>query len=276
MRRRVLGLALVFGGGVVMGGAVASAASSSLPLPMTISDGWQLQDAAKVPEAGSIIASASYKPQGWYIATVPGTVLTSLVNNGVYPEPLYGENNRPDKIPDSLSRAPYWYRTVVKVPKAYAGRHVWLNFDGINYSAQVWVNGRQVGAMQGAFIRGIFDISPDVKPGKKAVVAVLVTPQPHPGVPHEHTHSRWCGQEWRHHRDRWADVSFDDWLGLDSGDSRPGYGNMAEGVSLGDRAGGGEGSAGDDRSSAAEDRFGGCCGAGDGWRMSAMCRRRVC
>jgi hypothetical protein len=170
-----------------MHGAVASAASSSLPLPVTISDGWQLQDAAKVPEAGEVVASASYKPQSWYAATVPGTVLTSLVNNGVYGEPLYGENNRPDKIPDSLSRTPYWYRTVFKIPKAYTGKHVWLNFDGINFSAQVWVNGRQVGATKGAFSRGIFDISSDVKPGKNAVLAVLVTPQPHPGDPHEHT-----------------------------------------------------------------------------------------
>ena len=71
---------------------------------MTIDTGWQLQDAAKVPEGGGAIATAKYKPQGWYAATVPGTVLTSLVNDGVYPEPLYGENNRPDKIPDSLSR----------------------------------------------------------------------------------------------------------------------------------------------------------------------------
>ena len=169
------------------GGAVASAASSSLPLPVTISDGWQLQDGAKVPEAGAVVASASYKPRSWYTATVPGTVLTSLVNNGVYPEPLYGENNRPDKIPDSLSRTPYWYRTVFKIPKAYAGRHVWLNFDGINFSAQVWVNGRQASAMKGAFGRGIFDISSDVKAGKNAVLAVLVSPQPHPGDPHEHT-----------------------------------------------------------------------------------------
>jgi hypothetical protein len=166
---------------------VALAASSSLPLQVTISDGWQLQDAAKVPEAGGMIAAAKYKSRGWYGATVPGTVLTSLVKNGVYPEPLYGENNRPDKIPDSLSRTPYWYRTVFKVPKSYAGRHVWLNFDGINFSAQVWINGRQVGAMKGAFGRGIFDISPDVKPGKTAVLAVLVSPQPHPGDPHEHT-----------------------------------------------------------------------------------------
>jgi beta-galactosidase/beta-glucuronidase len=166
---------------------LGGAASSALPLAVTISDGWQLQDAAKVPETGAAVAVASYKPRSWYSATVPGTVLTSLVNDGVYPEPLYGENNRPDKIPDSLSRTPYWYRTVFKVPKGYAGRHVWLNFDGINFSAQVWVNGRQVGAIKGAFSRGAFDISQDVKAGKKAVLAVLVSPQPHPGDPHEHT-----------------------------------------------------------------------------------------
>ncbi len=94
---------LGLGGGVMTGGAVAFAASSSLPVPVTIG-GWQLQDAAKVPEVGAVVASASYKAQSWYTATVPGTVLTSLVNNGVYQEPLYGENNRPDKIPDSLSR----------------------------------------------------------------------------------------------------------------------------------------------------------------------------
>ncbi len=149
------------------GGAVASATSSSLPQPVTISDGWQLQDATKVPEAGEELSLASYKTHGWYTATVPGTVLTSLVHNGVYPEPLYGENNRPDKIPDSLSRTPYWYRTVFKVPKTYTGKHVWLHFDGINFSAQVWVNGRQIGTIKGAFSRGIFDISADVKPGKE-------------------------------------------------------------------------------------------------------------
>ena len=180
--------------GVMMGGPLALAANTSLPQPVTIDSGWHLQDAAKVQEAGAAIASAKYKPKDWYAATVPGTVLTSLVNNGVYPEPLYGENNRPDKIPDSLSRAPYWYRVVFKVPKAYGGRRVWLNFDGINFSAQVWVNGRQAGAMKGAFSRGIFDISQDVKAGKKAVLAVLVSPQPHPGDPHEHTIRDGVGQ----------------------------------------------------------------------------------
>jgi hypothetical protein len=180
-------LGVLFAGGVAMSGSLALAASSSLPQPVTIGSGWQMQDAAKVPEAGGAIALAGYKPQRWYAATVPGTALTSLVKNGVYPEPLYGENNRPDKIPDSLSRTQFWYRTVFSVPKTYAGKHVWLNFEGINFSAQVWVNGRQVGAIKGAFSRGIFDISQDVKPDKKAVLAVLVSPQPHAGDPHEHT-----------------------------------------------------------------------------------------
>jgi hypothetical protein len=170
-----------------MTGGTVALAVNSLPQPVTLSNGWQLQDAAKVPETGAVVASPKYKPRGWYAATVPGTVLTSLVNNRVYPEPLYGENNRPDKIPDTLSRSPYWYRTVFKLPKSYSGRHIWLNFDGINFSAQVWVNGRQVGSMKGAFGRGIFDVSQDVRVGKEVVLAVLVSPQPHPGDPHEHT-----------------------------------------------------------------------------------------
>lgn len=178
---------LLFAAGLMGLGPVALAASSTLPQSVTLSAGWQLQDAAKVTQAGDAIASTNFKPQSWYSATVPGTVLTSLVNAGAYPEPLYGENNRPDKIPDSLARTPYWYRTVFEVPETYAGKHVWLNLEGINFSAQVWVNGTQVGTMKGAFKRGIFDISAEAKPGKKAVLAVLVSPQPHPGDPHEHT-----------------------------------------------------------------------------------------
>ncbi len=163
------------------------AAKSVLPAPVVVTSGWQLQDSGKVPEGGAVVAEPEFKPEGWYAATVPGTVLTTLVNNHVYPEPLYGENNRPDKIPESLARSSYWYRVAVTVPKTYSGRQVWLNFAGINYSAEVWVNGKQVGTMRGAFSRGIFDISSLVKPGNKAIVAVLVTPQPNPGDPHEHT-----------------------------------------------------------------------------------------
>ena len=123
-------------------------AGSAVPSPVELSGGWQLQDAAKVTADGVAISGAAFHPEGWFKATVPGTVLTSLVNNGVYPEPLYGENNRPDKIPESLNKTPYWYRASFVVPKTYKGRQVWLNFDGINYAAEVWVNGSRVGTIR--------------------------------------------------------------------------------------------------------------------------------
>src|ERR1035441_4663324 len=76
--------------------------------PLDIATGWQLQDAANVTPSGNELSAPGFHAVGWHPATVPGTVLTSLVNDGIYPEPLYGENNRPDKIPESLAQAVYW------------------------------------------------------------------------------------------------------------------------------------------------------------------------
>src|SRR5882724_3580557 len=183
--RKTIAFLTIIGSLVIV--CLAQKASGSSMEPVAIASGWQLQDSTKVAQAGMEISSASFQPAGWYSATVPGTVLTTLVNNKVYPEPLYGENNRPDKISESLCRTSYWYRTVFNVPKIYAGKKIWLNFDGINYAAEVWVNGKSIGAIKGAFTRGIFDISSVVTPGKESALAVLISPQPHPGVPHEHT-----------------------------------------------------------------------------------------
>ena len=118
---------------------------------------------------------------------MPGTVLTTLVDNKIYPDPLYGENNRPNIIPESLCRTSYWYRDEFTVPADYAGKQVWLNFDGINYFADVWVNGTKAGSIQGAFMRGNFNITSYVKPGEQAAVAVFIIPPPHPGDPWEKT-----------------------------------------------------------------------------------------
>lgn len=171
----------------------SAVAQGNPPASVGLNAGWQLQDSAKVSASGEAVSKAGYKPSGWYKATVPGTVLTSLVNDGVYPEPLYGENNRPNKIPESLCRTSYWYRIKCTVPRAYAGRHIWLRFEGINYTADVWVNGHSVGTIRGAFARGIFDVTSRVAVGPSNVLAVLVHPQPHPGVPHEQTQANGVG-----------------------------------------------------------------------------------
>jgi beta-galactosidase/beta-glucuronidase len=160
--------------------------------PQMLDSGWQLQAAPKVTQTAEGISQSGFHADHWYPATVPGTVLTTLVNDDVYPDPLYGENNR--KIPDTLCRESWWYRTTLLVPESYSGKKIWLNFDGINYSAEIWVNGQKVGTMRGAFIRGVYDISSVVTPGEEAALAVLITPQPHPGVPQEQTLANGVGK----------------------------------------------------------------------------------
>jgi hypothetical protein len=164
-----------------------AASAQTLPAPTTVATGWRMADLTHASQSGAVLSTPAYDATAWYEAVVPGTILTTLVKAGIYPDPMYGENNRPEVIPETLNKSPWWYRTVVTVPAAYAGRHIWLNFDGINYTAIVWVNGTRIGDMRGAFARGHFDISANVKPGAKAAIAVLITPQPHPGISHEHT-----------------------------------------------------------------------------------------
>ena len=146
-----------------------------------------MQDAGLVSQSPRDLSDPSFVPVDWFPAVVPGTVLTSLIAAGVYPEPLYGENNRAEKIPEGLCRKDWWYRSGFEVPAGYNSGRIWLRFEGINYAAEVWVNGHRVGHIKGAFIRGLFDITDLVSAGEGVGLAVRVSPQPNPGVPHEHT-----------------------------------------------------------------------------------------
>ena len=165
-------------------GALLIAAFTATAQAQTISS-WVLQDIAKVPESGETLSKTSYTPKDWIKAVVPGTVLTSMVNAGIYREPLYGENNR--SIPESLCRTSYWYRTVTDTPKLSKDQHLFLNFDGVSYAAEVWVNGHNAGTVKGAFARGQFDITPFLDATGKAAIAVKILPPNHPGNPAEQT-----------------------------------------------------------------------------------------
>lgn len=146
---------------------------------------WRINDTVSIFDDGSAISQPGYAANSWTPAVVPGTVLTSFVKAGKYPEPLYGLNNL--QIPEALCRTSYWYRTEFVVPKSHQNRHTWIRFDGVNYMADVWVNGHSVGSIKGAFARGLFDVSRWVTPGSRAAVAVKILPPNHPGVPHEQT-----------------------------------------------------------------------------------------
>jgi hypothetical protein len=155
------------------------------PGTWTFSDGWSLREAPKVDTDGARLSTATYDAGDWMRATVPGTVLTTLVDNGIYPDPDYGLNNL--AIPESLNKQDYWYRNEFTVPASAltAGSHAELTFQGINYAAAVWLNGKMLGETKGAFRRGNFDVTGALKPGEKNVLAVRISPPPHPGIPQE-------------------------------------------------------------------------------------------
>ncbi|MCI1779916.1 MAG: glycoside hydrolase family 2 [Bacteroidales bacterium] len=167
--------------------------------------GWKIKNSSEVRVRSTIVSSLSFTPSGWYDANVPATVLATLVRNGVYPDPRTGLNNY--KIPD-MSYAfnlrnglgkysylcggrnpwadPYWYRTEIFIPRNYKGKHVWLTFNGINYRAEVWINGRMAAgrdSVAGMFRRFRLDVTGYVTAGQKNCIAVKVYGPDHPGTP---------------------------------------------------------------------------------------------
>jgi hypothetical protein len=144
---------------------------------------WKLVEAPKVDAKPAEISATNYSDASWYAATVPGTVLTTLIDRGVYPDYDYGLNNM--AIPESLARQDYWYRTAFDAPANLDSKQLTLTFKGINYAAEVWINGGKLGSIRGAFTRGVFDVTGRVAPGKRNAIAVRVSPPPHPGIPHE-------------------------------------------------------------------------------------------
>ncbi len=149
----------------------------------TLAAGWQLIPAPKINADGAAISQPGFAAPDWMSATVPGTVLTTMVDRGIYPDPDYGLNNL--AIPESLNKQDYWYRVEFHAPTSARGRRLTLTFEGINYQAAVWLNGQSLGSIKGAFIRGVFDVTDVVKSDRPNVLAVRVSPPPHPGIPQE-------------------------------------------------------------------------------------------
>lgn len=145
--------------------------------------GWELTDELTNLLNNGTVFSGAPASNGWYDAVVPGTVLTSLVADGLYPDPYFGLNNL--AITDSLCRRDWWYRTTFETPQGETGKLAWLCFNGINYKAQVWMNGVRLGTINGAFCRGIFNVTPLLKKNGRNVLLVQLQPPHNPGIPEE-------------------------------------------------------------------------------------------
>jgi hypothetical protein len=146
---------------------------------------WKLQRASKVISTGEGISASGFGTEDWIVATVPGTVLVSYWNAGALPDPNFGDNQL--MISESFFNSDFWYRDEFDVPAGFKGDRMFLNFDGINWKADVFVNGKKAGRIEGAFIRGKFDVTDLIIPGQKNAIAVLIIKNDNIGVITEQT-----------------------------------------------------------------------------------------
>ena len=165
-----------------------------------------LQSSEVIPETGKQLSEVTYLSKDyWFPVEVPSTVLTGLVQNKVYPDPYIGMNNMyiPDAsdsfnneyhlgkyshIPNKPNpwKKPYWYRTTFSVPASDKGKHFQLIFKGINYRAEVWLNGKMIvdsSQMAGMFAQYYLDVSSAIEAGKENALAVKIFPLDYPGLP---------------------------------------------------------------------------------------------
>jgi len=167
---------------------------------------FELQSSALINSTGAEISLSEYKSGVyWFPVKVPCTVLTGLVANNIYPDPYSGLNNM--LIPDASDefnkkynleqfshlpnnpnpwKKPYWYRTTFNIPSGDKGRCFQLIFKGINYRAEVWINGKQIAdstQMAGMFAEYSLDVSKQIKAGSSNAVAVKIFPLDYPGLP---------------------------------------------------------------------------------------------
>ncbi|MQY80135.1 MAG: glycosyl hydrolase [Bacteroidetes bacterium] len=161
--------------------------ASSQGQEIILNTGWKAKRSIEIPVDGSVITSQEFVLYDWMDAKIPGTVLTTLLHNGKIPDPFFGNNN--EQIPDIYFTGrdfyTYWFFNSFTLPERKNKKVCWLKFRGINYSANIFLNGTRVNKRphRGMFLREKYNITQLVDMVKPNRLAVLVEPPDPAGNP---------------------------------------------------------------------------------------------
>ena len=153
-----------------------------------------MQSSAKVQAEGATLSTPKFEVRDWLDVDVPTTVVAALVKHKIYNDPDFGMNLRSfpgvtydigmnfaeyPMAADSPFNVPWWYRKEFVLPASLKGRSIWLNFDGINYRANIWLNGKLLANSNdvvGAWRTYQFDITGAVAAGKNVLAIEVHAP----------------------------------------------------------------------------------------------------
>jgi exo-1,4-beta-D-glucosaminidase len=178
---------------VLLGAAPSGFAQGSLEkVAVSLHDGWYVQSSANTTATGAQISTPGFAPTGWLQSSIPATPVGAQVQNGIFPSPYIGTNAQqiPGWPPAGQNFAnvawpagsPYsvhwWFLNQFTVPASLAGQRIYVHFDGINYRANLWVNGTQIATntqMVGTYTAFEYDITSVARIGAANAVALDVT-----------------------------------------------------------------------------------------------------
>ena len=127
-----------------------------------IVSGWQMKKASSVSGGGVQLTTQLFPTDG-IKATVPGTVLTTLVDQKKVDDPYFDLNNTIKQDISTVTPAhyTYWFYTKFDIAKKTPADRQWLSLRGINYTASVYLNGHLVsqdcdGVAGNDFLQGMF------------------------------------------------------------------------------------------------------------------------
>ena len=145
--------------------------------------GWKIINSSKLSVNGEIISTIDYSSDEWLPISVPATVFAGLQQNNKYPEVFFADNLK--RIDRKQFNSSWWYRAEFSIEKKYSNQFVKLFFEGINYRANIWFNGKLIAdssSIFGSFRQFEIDITNNLKLESKNILAIEVFP-PQKGDP---------------------------------------------------------------------------------------------
>lgn len=112
----------------------------------------------------------------WRVGSVPGCPYHDLWQLGEIPDPYVERNSL---LCEWVSQRTWLYKKTFIVDEEIKGQHVWLNFEGVDYQAEFFLNGESLGTHIGMFTPAGFDVTNKLHYGEKNLLAVVIEAAPH-------------------------------------------------------------------------------------------------
>jgi len=142
-----------------------------------------LQNASLVQATPVVISQDDFGDRDWVASGRSRDRTGQLSGRRSGADPWYGDQNS-QISEDFFTRNNFWYRSSFDLPRSFTGKRVWLNFNGINWKADVYLNGGAVDTSTALSCESRFDVTSLVRTGGNRLAVLIhkvVHSAPSPG-----------------------------------------------------------------------------------------------